>query len=61
MLATGQSREEGSNGGDLQRSVNSGELEVKDVEGGCEGHPDSRLWNPEGKSRRAAGTLPASS
>lgn len=37
MFATGQSREEGSNGGDLQRGLNSGESEVKDVEGGCEG------------------------
>lgn len=38
MFATGQSREEGSNGGDLQPGLNSGESEVKDVEGGCEGH-----------------------
>lgn len=38
MFVTGQSREEGSNGADLQPGSNSGEWEVKDVEGRCEGH-----------------------
>lgn len=31
MFGTGQSREEGSDGCDLRRSLKSGELEVKDV------------------------------